>query len=533
MKLPSCQEMQALDSSAINDFKIPGIVLMENAGLGTVRMLERRCGPCTDTFAVIFIGPGNNGGDGLVIGRHLHQRGCQPIFFFLINPDRIKGDARVNLKIIQKLDFDCHLIDRQSLVETIPSLLQRWQNNHQSCYAIIDAIFGIGLKRPVESHFGAVINLINSKNFTGSSPVIAVDTPSGLDANTGKPLGSCVKADFTATYGLAKPGHFVHGGSPWTGELEVIDIGIPPEAVRQAAIKTELSTEKTFKQLTSGLLRKKNCHKGDHGHLLILAGSAGKTGAAVLAAKGGLRAGAGLISVLAPHNLNQIYEISLIEPMTIPLFASGDFFKIDDIDLIMEHLPGKEALVIGPGLGVNESTRELVLQLYHRAGCPLVLDADAINILALSLHRLDSPGGARIFTPHPGELGRVLNRSAAVIQENRFESAREGCRLFKNADHDIIMVLKGAGTVITTAGRNMIINTSGNPGMAAAGMGDVLSGVIGALICQGMSPLDASAAGVYLHGSAGDALYRHKGPGYTAGELADRIPLTLNKLCKK
>ena len=496
-------------------------------------MLERRCGSCADTFAVIFIGPGNNGGDGLVIGRHLHQRGCQPIFFFLVNPNRLKGDARANLKIVHKLNFDCHLIDQHSLVDTVPSILQQRKNMHQSCYAVIDAVFGIGLKRPVESHFAAVINLINSKNFRGSSPVIAVDTPSGLDANTGKPLGSCVKADFTATYGLAKPGHFVHGGNPWTGKIEVIDIGIPPEAVRQAAIKTELSTEKTFKQITSDLCRKKNCHKGDHGHLLILAGSAGKTGAAVLAAKGGLRAGSGLVSIFAPRNLNQIYEISLIEQMTIPLAESGDFFKIDDIDLIMEHLSGKEALVIGPGLGVNESTRELVLQLYHRARCPLVLDADAINILALSLQQLDSPGGARVFTPHPGELGRLINRSSAVVQENRFESAREGCRLFKNADHDIIMVLKGAGTVVTTNRGNMIINTSGNPGMAAAGMGDVLSGIIGALICQGMSPLDASAAGVYLHGCAGDALYRHSGSGYTAGELADRIPLTLNELRNK
>jgi len=532
MKLPSCREMQALDSSAINDFNIPGIVLMENAGLGTVRMIERRCGSCSNTFALIFIGPGNNGGDGLVIGRHLHQRGCRPVFFFLVPPDTFKGDAAVNLRIVQKLKFKCHLIDRQSLVDNVPALLEKELDKGQSCYAIIDAIFGIGLKRQVESHFAATIKLINKKDFADKSPVIAVDTPSGLDSNTGKPCGVCVKADFTATYCCAKPGHFVHGGNPWTGELEVIDIGIPPETLHRADIKTELLTKETFKQIASPLHREKICHKGNHGHLLILAGSAGKTGAAILAARGGLRAGAGLVSVFAPLNLNPIYEISLIEAMTIPLPESNDFFQSDDTEFILENLSGKQALIVGPGLGVNKSTMELVLKLYKRVKCPLILDADGINILSLCFDRLEPPAGPRIITPHPGELGRLIDKSAKTIQNNRFDSAMEGYRLLKNPYHDIIMVLKGAGTLITTNRGCTVINTSGNPGMAAAGMGDVLSGVIGALVCQGMSAYSASVAGVHLHGCAGDALYHQSSSGYTAGELAKKIPVTLKELLK-
>ncbi|MBW1636530.1 MAG: NAD(P)H-hydrate dehydratase [Deltaproteobacteria bacterium] len=530
MKLPDCREMQALDSAAINDFHIPGIVLMENAGLGTVRMIENHCGSCEGTFAIIFIGPGNNGGDGLVIGRHLHQRGCLPIFFFLVPPETLKGNAAVNLRIVQKLNLPFHLINRCSLVEKVPALIERSRKTNRPCCAVIDAIFGIGLKREVESHFAAAIRLINRRDFSGTSTVVAVDTPSGLDSNTGKPLGTCVKADFTATYCCAKPGHFVHGGSPWTGQLEVIDIGIPPETVRHADIRTELLTGKTFKQISSNLPRKKTCHKGDHGHLLILAGSAGKTGAAILAARGGLRSGAGLVSVFAPSNLTSIYEISLIEAMTISLPQSRDFFLLDDLESIMENMAGKEALIVGPGLGTDKSTIELVLHLYHQATCPLILDADAINCLALSIDHLGPPAGPRILTPHPGELSRLINRSTENVQNNRIESAVEACNLFKNPDHDIIMVLKGAGTLITTSGGYTFINRSGNPGMAAAGMGDVLSGVIGALICQGMSVCSGSNAGVFLHGCAGDALYRQSGHGYTATELADRIPLALKEL---
>ena len=530
MKLPTSQEMRALDTSAINDFCIPGIVLMENAGLGTVKMIEHQCGSCKDTFTLIFVGPGNNGGDGLVIGRHLHQRGCQPIFFFLVNPDTLTGDAAVNFRIVQKLKLSCHVIDTQNRIETIPILLKELESGGQPCYAIIDAIFGIGLTRKVESHFADTIELINSKDFCHKSPVISVDIPSGLDSNTGRMLGTCVRANFTATYCCAKPGHFIHASESSVGKLEIIDIGIPPETLQQTDVQTELSTKDGFRKMAGGLSRKKGSHKGDHGHLLILAGSSGKTGAAILAARGGMRTGAGLVSLLAPDNLNSIYEISLIEAMTIPLPVSSDFFQYDDIDIILQNLSGKDALVIGPGLGTEESTKRLVLQLYHDANCPLILDADGLNILALCSDQIGTPAASRIFTPHPGELSRLIDKSTAEVQNNRLEAANAVCQLFKNPVHDIIVVLKGAGTLITTGDGSTVINTTGNPGMATGGMGDVLSGIIGALICQGLSVHSASVAGVYLHGKTGDDLFKLYGAGYTAGELADRIPVALKEL---
>lgn len=524
MKLPTALEMQNLDHSASDIFGIPSIVLMENAGLGTVKMIENELGPCKNTFALIFVGPGNNGGDGLVIGRHLHQRGCQPVFFFLVNPDNIKGDSAVNLQIIRKLRLPFHVVDNPARVETIPVLFKHFESRGLPCYVVIDAIFGIGLRREVTDHFADSINLINKSGFANKSPVVSVDTPSGMDSDTGKVLGTCVRADYTATYCCAKPGHFIHGSFSWTGKLEIIDIGIPPEAIHRANITTELATDDMFTTLSRPLQRKKASHKGSHGHLLILAGSTGKTGAAVLTARGALRSGAGLVSLCVPHDLNSVFETTLIEAMTIPLPNSAKSLSIADWELISINIDSKQAVVIGPGIGKDPHTAELVLQLYHTVRCPLILDADALNILAGYGDRLLAPAGPRIFTPHPGELGRLLDKTTEDIQDNRLDAAILGCELFKNDLHEIVLILKGAGTIIARGDGSTIINTTGNPGMAAGGMGDVLSGVIGSLVCQGLSPTDASVAGVYLHGAAADRLYEQHGAGFLASEVADMIP---------
>ena len=524
MKLPTALEMQKLDRSAIEDFGIPSIVLMENAGLGTVNMIEKELGPCKNTFALIFVGPGNNGGDGLVIGRHLHQRGCQPVFFFLINPDSFKKDPAINLAIIKKLRLPFHIIDNSKRVETIPILLQQFETRGLPCYVVVDAIFGVGLDRQVRDHFADTINLINNPGFASKVPRVSADTPSGIDSDTGKVLGTCVRAHYTATYCCAKPGHFIHGSSEWTGKLAVIDIGIPPEAIERAGIVTELATIDTFREITIPLKRQKASHKGTHGHLLILAGSPGKTGAAILAAKGALRTGVGLVSLCVPHNFNLVYESSLVEAMTIPLPDNSGILSIDDWEIIAKAVEGKQALVIGPGLGQDWKTAELVKKVYLEVKCPVVLDADALNILAKYPDDLHYPGGPRIFTPHPGELARLLHKDVADIQDNRIDAALLGGSLFRNDDHETILVLKGAGSIITSGDGTTFINTTGNPGMATGGMGDVLGGIIGALICQGLSPMNGAVAAVFLHGSAADMLYAEHGVGYLASEVADMIP---------
>lgn len=530
MKLPAADQMQALDLSATEHFGIPSIVLMENAGLGTVRMMESELGPCADKFCLIFVGPGNNGGDGLVIGRHLHQRGCQVLFVFLIDPSTLQNDPQVNFKIVQKLNLPSLIVDSEQAVDSIEAFINAHISRDVSGYAIVDSIFGIGLSRKVEGRFAAAIEAVNSKIYGRKVPVVSVDIPSGMDANTGKQWGCCIKADFTATYGWAKPGHFINGRPSRVGKLAILDIGIPPQATTMAEISTELCTAENLLPRLQVLQRKGIGHKGSYGHLMMLAGSAGKTGAAILAARGAMRSGAGLVSLAVPHDLNPVFETALIEAMTISLPASRQKLSVDDWDTIVEIASTMQAVVIGPGIGTAVETAELVLQAYHTLPCPLVIDADALNILAISSDIVGQAAGPRIFTPHPGELSRLLAISTADIQNNRIEAAREGRSLFSNSLHESVLVLKGAGTIIAQNDGSILINSSGNPGMGTGGMGDVLSGVIGSFICQGMNIGDAASAGVYVHGAAADMLFDEYGAGFSATEVADTIPTALKNI---
>lgn len=514
-----------LDKCAIEDFGIPGIVLMENAGLGSVLMMERELGQAKGHFAIIFIGPGNNGGDGLVIGRHLHQRGCEAIFFFLVNPDRLKGDAATNLTITRQLKLPYHVIDNTTRAKTIPVLLKQIESRGKPCYAVIDAVFGTGLSRDVSGHFAAVFDLINRPDFAPNTPIISIDIPSGMDSDSGRVLGKSVKAHHTATFGCAKPGQIMYGGSAMTGKLHIIDIGIPPEVFRKTQIPTELITEDIATNWLQQLKREKSSHKGTYGHLLVIAGSIGKTGAAILCANGALRSGCGLVSLCVPYDLNVIFETNLAEAMTIPLPTSTSIINISDLSTITKHLEGKNAVVIGPGLGTDRRTAELVLHLYQKLPQPLVVDADGLNVLAENKAQMKKPAGPRILTPHPGELARLIDSSTTEIQNNRLQAARTAYSLFSQDNKaDVVIVLKGDGTIIASDNGYAMINTSGNPGMATGGMGDVLSGVIGALICQGFSPRQAAGAAVFLHGKAGDQLFMKMGFGYKATELADTIP---------
>jgi len=532
MKLPGSEEMRAIDNSAIEEFCIPGMVLMENAGSGTVRLMEKKLGSLSGSFSLIFIGPGNNGGDGLVIGRHLHQRGCEPIFFFLVNPDELSGDAAANLAIVKSLKLPFHVIDSSTRVKTIPVLFKQIESRGKPCCAIIDALFGTGLTRNITDHFADTIDLINDRSFSGNIPVVAVDTPSGLDSNTGKILGKCIEATFTATFGCAKPGQIMQGSTALTGDLHIIDIGIPPEVISKAAITTSMITADTAASWLSQLIRKNDSHKGSYGHLLILAGSAGKTGAAILAARGALRSGCGLVSLCVPYDLNTIYETNLVEAMTIPLPTSSSLLNVSDLSTIIKHAEGKSAIVLGPGLGNDPRTAELVLYLYHTLKQIVILDADALNIIARNRHHLQPPGGPRIFTPHPGEMGRLIDQSTEDILANRLEASRQCYRIYKDEAQELLVILKGAGTLIITDNGQVMINTSGNPGMATGGMGDVLTGIIGSFICQGMVYEKACGAGVYLHGMAGDTLFQQRGQGFTATELSDNLPLSLKTLQK-
>ena len=512
MKLVTAKQMRDLDNAAINTFKVPSLELMENAGRRTVEIMLDRYGDPQNKRVAIFVGPGNNGGDGLVIARLLAARMARPTVFLFVPADKLKGDAAVNYSRL--LEFPVHIIavtGAADLPATSAVLAEYW--------TVVDAMFGTGLTRNVAGIFATAINLIN----TAPCPVVAVDIVSGLNADSGKILGCCVQADITVTFGQAKIGQVIYPGREYTGFLEVADIGIPAEAAAEAGIRQELLDNETGKWLPP---RISAAHKGTYGHLLVMAGSTGKTGAALLCGLGALRSGTGLVSLCVPYDLNHIFEANLWEAMTIPLqSAARGILSIEDYRVIQDALHNKQALAIGPGIGTAEETAELMVKLYAEIEIPMLVDADGLNILASDPGLLKNAPGPRILTPHPGEMARLTGRTSRQVQENRFETTRDFALAYK-----VHVVLKGADTLVCDPEGNLAINPTGNPGMACGGMGDVLTGIIGGFLAQGLSPWQACCLGVYSHGLAADRLAEETGAGYLASEVANELPFVLQEL---
>jgi hydroxyethylthiazole kinase-like uncharacterized protein yjeF len=512
MKLVTSDQMRGLDTAAINNYKVPSLELMENAGRRTVEVMLDRYGDPLGKTVAIFVGPGNNGGDGLVIARLLAGRLARPVVFLLVPSDKLKGDSAHNYSRLLEFPIKIIEVKNEENLHGAPAILA-------NCWTVVDGIFGTGITRDVSGIFAAAIRIINE----ASCPVVAVDIPSGINTDNGETLRICVQADITITFGQAKIGQVIHPGRDCTGLLEVVDIGIPEEAVAEADIRLELLESKVGRWLPA---RVPTAHKGSFGHLLIVAGAMGKTGAALLCGSGALRSGAGLVTLCIPYELNHIIESGLWEAMTVPLqSAAQGILSIEDFLVINDTLQGKQAVVVGPGIGTATETAELIEKLYCEIEAPMLVDADGLNILAAETSLLKKAPGQRILTPHPGEMARLTGLSTSVILKNRFEITREFAM-----KHNVHVVLKGADTLVCHPKGNMAINPTGNGGMAAGGMGDVLAGLIGGFLVQGLSPWQACCLGVYSHGLAGDRLAEETSAGYLASELADQIPFILENL---
>jgi len=515
MKLANAEEIRRLDRVAIEDYRIPGLLLMESAGAGTVKVMVERFGDLTGRTVAIIAGPGNNGGDGLVIARHVLQRGGLPLVFLLTKPEKLKGEAAVNLEIVGNLEIPLFMADDREKIKSLTNCLP-------DCDLIVDAIFGTGLTRKPAGHYAAAVEIINSS----CCPVISVDLPSGLNSDTGQLLGTGVRAMLTTTYGLAKPGLFLGHGPEHTGALEIIDIGLPPKALVYANLQTELLEAESIQNWLPP--RPATSHKGSFGHLLVVAGSHGLSGAALLCARGAMRSGAGLVSLAAPERLQTIFATALPEAMTIPL-PTSDAGQVTPNDLrsILTAARDKSAMVLGPGLGQDNGTGEVVAELYHQLEIPLVVDADGLNLLAKRGTDLSDAPAPRILTPHPGEMSRLTGTSVARIQSDRLGTAREFATL-----HKIFLVLKGNGTVIASPEGKLAINVTGNPLLATGGSGDVLAGLLGGLLSQGLSPWESAALAIFVHGRAADRRLEldRISSGLLASELADQVPWVMAEL---
>ena len=506
MKFCTAAEMRRLDEMTIKECGIPGVVLMENAGRGAAGFTAEHFGDLGGRRVAVICGKGNNGGDGLVMARIFHGWKARVCIYLLGKRDAVSGDARVNLEVVMKMGLELVEISEETHLDRL---------NLSGADLVIDAILGTGLGSEVRGLYRDVIEAINRCG----APVMSVDLPSGLDSDTGRVLGTAVRADLTVTFGLPKVGLLLGRGEDLTGRLEVVDIGIPPHVLAAADPGKELLTRDNLK----GLLRprERRAHKGSFGHVLVVAGSTGKTGAAALAALAVARTGAGLVTLAVPAGLNSILENKVTEIMTEPLPEElPGFVGADAVDRILELAQGKSVLALGPGLGTSQGARELVRALVEKCDLPLVIDADGLNALAGETEVLRRARSEVVLTPHPGEMARLTGLSTAQIAADRLKSAVETARSL-----GVHLVLKGHRTVVAAPDGRLWLNTTGGPHMASGGMGDILTGLVAGLISQGVSVLDAARLGVYVHGLAADQAASEQGPvGLMATDLLPLLP---------
>jgi NAD(P)H-hydrate epimerase len=491
------QAARALDADATARVGLPSIVLMENAGRGAFEILRAEF---ADALAHVVIagGPGQNGGDGWVIARHLWNAGFLPRVVLLGDPAQLRGDALVNYRALEQLGLPCAVVPGDDLSALVSAL--------SGATLVIDALFGTGLDRPLDGRYAAAVQRINA-----AAPVVALDLPSGVDADSGALLGSAVRAEMTITFAAHKRGLHHFPGAALAGAVRCVSIGVPAPFDAPAGL-IEASD-------VAGWIapRAADAHKGQGGHVLVIAGAPGRTGAALLCGLGALRSGAGLCTLAARGAAQDALDAKVVELMTarLPVEAEPAF------ELALELARGKQAAVIGPGLGLDADGRALSRQLALALPLPAVLDADALTALGEDIGVLRSAAGARVLTPHPGEAARLLGTTSAAVQADRFAAAqrlaeRSGCTI----------VLKGARTIVAEPGGRMRVCPTGTAAMAVGGTGDVLGGAVGALIAQ-LEPFDAAAAAVYLHGAAGELAAARADRGLLASDLAHALPAAL------
>lgn len=517
MRILSAEQMREADRRTIEDIGIPSLVLMENAGRQVVAAMEAFFQDLSDRRVAIISGKGNNGGDGFVVARTLHQRGIEVSVFVIGTVADIKGDARLNIEILGRLGVTVVEIADEGQWELHFSEI----SDHE---LIVDALFGTGLKSALSGIYETIIGDINGS----AIPVVSIDLPSGMSADTHDLIGDCIDATITVTLGAPKLPLILPPAEEKSGEVVIADIGIPAAIIDGLeGPQVELLTRQQIRTLISP--RAADVHKGDFGRVLIVAGSRGKTGAAILAAQGALKSGAGLVTIAMPRSVLPIVAAHAPEYMTEALEETADgtvHFAA------AEYVLGLAADVIGvgPGLGRGEGVATFVRELLDKSETPLVLDADALNAFADEPTALVGREGRDvIITPHPGELARLVGCTIDDVQADRLGMARD----FATA-HNIYVVLKGYRTLIATPGGKVFVNPTGSPGMASGGTGDVLTGMLAAWLAQLLDAEAACRLAVYLHGAAGELADADQGEvSMTAVDLVQQISEAVLELTAK
>src|SRR5258706_639335 len=513
MLVVTTEQMRELDRQTIQQYGVPSLTLMERAGAGIAQAILERFSANAKKGVLIVAGKGNNGGDGFVVARLLKKKRIPCEVALLARQDELSTDAAHNLRAFLKL--------KGKVTEIAAGKLDLLNQKLSKNRLIVDAILGTGMRNDVRGLFADAITLINAAGL----PIVAVDIPSGLDSDNGTPLGVAVQAEMTVALGYPKLGEVIYPGLNFVNDLVVVDIGIDPRALATLAPRTVLLEREEIGWLVPR--RAADSHKGTYGHLVVIAGSRGKTGAAILACRAAMRAGAGLVTLAAPRSLNTIFAASLVEVMTEPLRDndSEEAEPLSDIEW-QSLLRRKNAVLFGPGVGVSAGAQNMLHWLLRHVPVPWVIDADGLNLLAMDLGRLRHAKTAPILTPHPGEMARLVGKETAAVNADRVGIARAFA-----LEHRCHVVLKGARSVIASADGQVFINPTGNPGMASGGMGDVLAGILTALLAQRLLPADAMKLGVFLHGFVGDQIAGAQGDiGLIASPIIDGLPAGLSRL---
>jgi len=509
MKVVTAEQMRRIDRITIEERGIPGSQLMERAGQAVVEQVWERFEP--DSVAVVA-GKGNNAGDGFVVARLLAERQCPATVFLLGNPDDLRGDARTMYEAIPAVVNQVRIENSQQLRDALKGF-----------DLIVDAILGTGIQGPVRGLLGEAIEAINDTQF----PVVSVDIPSGLPADGGPIEGPVVRAAHTVTMGLPKLGMLIHPGIEFTGTVTVASLDFPEDLLNDPEIHVNLLT----KEMTKALLppRPRDGHKGTFGSVLIVGGSPGMTGAPVLASRAAMRSGVGLVFCATAEGLQPQVAARLVEELTI-LLPSTDGRALDPGSLprLLAEAKRMDAIALGPGIGRAEGTQQFVHKVVAEIPLPMVIDADALNALAGHLDLLHARRASAILTPHPGEMSRLTGLSASQIQADRIGAASRlalDCR--------VVVVLKGAQTIIADVNGSIYISPTGNTGLAKGGSGDVLTGLIAGLLAQRSEALPAALCGVFLHGLAADLAADSIPPrSMIASDVIEHLPKAFHAVSK-
>ena len=524
MYIVTASEMKMIEQHVFDEIGISALVLMENAGRAIAEEADRyltahhysslKHRPSVRDRWVILTGKGNNGGDGLVCARHLLSLGYEVEILYAVEPDQLRGEAAIQRDIAMKLGIPHYMY----VHGTDSGNRMEWNRY----VGIIDTLLGTGTVGEPREPFASLIHEANNSGL----PIIAADIPSGLNADTGAVAAACIQADVTVTLSHCKRGLLLYPGAAAAGDVITRDIGIPIELARQFNVTVYRLDEALIKRrfgLHVPPERRADTHKGTYGHVLIAAGSLSMSGAGILCVKAALRAGSGLVSWAVPKRLTEKLIGTVPEAMIQGLddLESGQWMNTEP-EAIVNLAQGKQALVVGPGLGRWSDDIDWLLHIWNELQLPIVIDADGLNMLSEGMHAASwsKRSAPTVITPHPGEMARLCGITTAEVQQDRIGIASHYAK-----QHEVIVVLKGARTIIAAPNGEVYINTTGNPGMSTGGSGDVLAGIIGGLLAQGLKPIEAAVIGVFWHGLAGDraASSRHCGASLIAGDIIEAL----------